>query len=235
MSNTRTLTFGLSAIGLATIGFVGFTVISPGTSHAADPVTTLLGGLLGPGAAGTDCTTPSPSTSTSPSASTSPSPSISPSASVSISPSASPSSSGLLGLGIGPLARTNAAAAAASPSPSCNSTPNPLASPSPSVTASPSPTTFPAPHLSQTSSHGAVTLKITVDPHYNGLTVYFFRKSGQTGKVQPLGTGTVNFSGIATRTFDTAVGGNIYCYGHLLGAKGDDNKGYSNSVAFKVK
>lgn len=115
--------------------------------------------------------------------------------------------------------------------------PSPTASASPTATASESPTASPAlnpaPTLSQTNAKGTVTLTLRTAPEYNGLTVYFFRRSGMTGQVVPLGTGKVNSSGVATRTFDAKRGQILALYGKVINAAGITTP-YSNTISFKV-
>ena len=94
--------------------------------------------------------------------------------------------------------------------------------------------TFPRPKLTQQSHNGTVLLIFQVDSHYVGKTVYFFRRSGMTGQVVPLGTAQVNSNGDAFRKFDTAKGGILALYGKILGAA-DISDPYSNTVAFKVQ
>lgn len=75
---------------------------------------------------------------------------------------------------------------------------------------------------------------VKVDPRYSGLTVYFFRRSGQTGQVQPLGTGKVNSGGYAFRDLKGLKHGQaLFCYAKLVGATNISNP-YSNDVAFHV-
>lgn len=91
---------------------------------------------------------------------------------------------------------------------------------------------FARPALTQSSLHGVVTLKAVVDPAFAGLTIVFYRQSGITGVVVPLGSGVVNSFGVATRTFNAIPGQILSLYGHLNGATGIDP--YSNRVAFRV-
>lgn len=93
--------------------------------------------------------------------------------------------------------------------------------------------TYPSPKLTQSNFQGTVDLNFVVDPHYNGKTVYFFRKSGMTGKVVPLGTGVVNQFGSALRSFNAKPGQILALYGKILGAA-DIKDPYSNLVTFKV-
>lgn len=96
------------------------------------------------------------------------------------------------------------------------------------------PATAPAPYISQQSGGGQVTLTFATVPRNSGLVVYFFRKSGITGKVVPLGTGTVKSNGIATRTFDAKPGQILALYGKVMNATNIVTP-YSNTIAFKVR
>lgn len=127
----------------------------------------------------------------------------------------------------------------ASPSPSASPRPStsasPSASPRPSVTPSPSPSIAPRPRLGQDSQNGSVLFTVIVDSRYAGNTVYFFRRSGQTGQVAPLGTAVVGNSGYGFRQLNGLKPGQIiYAYCKLMGAS-DIADPYSNDVAFKVK
>lgn len=90
------------------------------------------------------------------------------------------------------------------------------------------------PTLSQTSNHGIVTLTLRTSPAFQGNTVYFFRRSGLTGKVVPLGTGVVDSAGVARRTFNAKIGQILALYGKLIGATNIVSS-YSNDMSFKVQ
>ena len=73
-----------------------------------------------------------------------------------------------------------------------------------------------------------------VDNRYAGHAVYFFRRSGQTGKVAPLGTATVRESGFAFRQLNGLKAGQIIdAYAKVMDAI-DIATPYSNDVAFKM-
>lgn len=64
--------------------------------------------------------------------------------------------------------------------------------------------------------------------------MYFFRRSGQTGKVAPLGVGTVDESGVAIRTLNGLKSGQIIrAYCKIVDTPAIANP-YSNDVAFKL-
>lgn len=91
-----------------------------------------------------------------------------------------------------------------------------------------------APALAQSSSKGAVNLSFFTDSTFHGKTVYFYRRSGMTGQVVPLGTGTVDSTGVARRTFNAKTGQILALYGKIIGVT-DIYSPYSNSVTFKVQ
>ena len=123
----------------------------------------------------------------------------------------------------------------ASPRPSASASASASPSASSSATPSPSPSIAPRPQLAQRSENGSVLFTVKVDSRYSGKTIYFFRRSGQTGKVQPLGTASVNGGGYAFRQLNGLKPGQIiYAYCKILGASDIANP-YSNDVAFKVK
>lgn len=90
-----------------------------------------------------------------------------------------------------------------------------------------------APKLSQRNAGGVVTLTLSTSPDYRNKTVYFFRKSGLTGQVVPLGTGTVAPNGDAKRTFNAKRGQILALYGKVIGATNIATP-YSNTITFKV-
>lgn len=94
-------------------------------------------------------------------------------------------------------------------------------------------TTYPAPVLTQTNSNGTVTLKLHTAAAFSGKTVYFYRRSGQTGQVVPLGTAKVGSTGVATRTFNAKRGQILALYANVPAATGIKST-YSNTIAFKV-
>ena len=128
---------------------------------------------------------------------------------------------------------TATATATGTPHPSSSASPS--ASPHPSVTPSPSPSVAPRPRLGQNSQNGSVLFTVLVDSRYSGNTVYFFRRSGQTGQVAPLGTAVVGSNGYGFRQLNGLKPGQIIdAYCKLMGAS-DIADPYSNDVAFKVK
>ncbi len=160
-------------------------------------------------------------------------PSASPSASPSGSPSASPGSPAptiTLTPSISP-------SATATPSPSVSASPS--SSASPTETPSPTPTQTgepiaPQPVLRQAHTASTATFSVSTEPRYAGKAVYFFRKSGQTGKVQPLGATAVLESGLAIRSLNGLKPGQIIrAYAKVMDV---DNivTPYSNDVAFKT-
>lgn len=91
----------------------------------------------------------------------------------------------------------------------------------------------PRPSLSQSNTGGRVTLTLRTESRFGGNTVYFFRRSGITGVVVPLGTAIVDSNGVAIRIFDAARGGILALYGKVLGTSNIESP-YSNDVHFKV-
>lgn len=89
------------------------------------------------------------------------------------------------------------------------------------------------PILSQTSSRGVVVLSLRTNTRYEGLTVYFFRRSGITGKVVPAGTGVIRSNGVATRVLHQTTGQILAIYSKIIGATNIATP-YSNDVQFKV-
>ena len=88
--------------------------------------------------------------------------------------------------------------------------------------------------LTQNNAGGHITFTFRVNGHFANKTVYFFRKSGMTGKVAPLGTATVGGGGFALRSLDAKRGQIIRAYGKIMDAP-DIQSPYSNDVAFKVQ
>ena len=72
-----------------------------------------------------------------------------------------------------------------------------------------------------------------MEQRFEGRTVYYFRKSGQTGRVAPLGAATVDQFGYAYRTFNAKRGQILAVYGKILGVP-DIVSPYSNTSAFKL-
>lgn len=96
-------------------------------------------------------------------------------------------------------------------------------------------TGFSKPKLVQSSSNGLVTFTVTVDSSFAGKSIQFFRRSGLTGKVQNLGTATVNNLGIAVRKLNLTKGGIILAYAKIEGVTGGIEDIRSSDVAFKVQ
>lgn len=120
-----------------------------------------------------------------------------------------------------------------SPSPSISASPS--TSPSPTPTPSPTPITYNAPVLTQNGGGTTVVYTVRVDTHYSGKTVYFFRRSGMTGKVRPLGTAVVGQTGLAMRTLnDLKCNQVIRGYAKMVGVTDRIKSPYSNDVAIKV-
>jgi hypothetical protein len=90
------------------------------------------------------------------------------------------------------------------------------------------------PLLQQTTFHGKVQLDLFSSPLQTGKVVYFFRKSGITGHVVPLGIATVDSQGVATRIFNSKTGQILALYAKVVGAHNIVSP-YSNTVTFKVK
>lgn len=126
------------------------------------------------------------------------------------------------------------AAPGTSPSPGQTSSPTPTPTPTPTAVPSPTPTaaSYGKVVLSQRSARGVATLTAVVNDHYIGETVIFFRRSGLSGKVQPLGVATVDDQDIAQRVLTLKPGQTIAAYGKLL-SEGMTSP-YSNTVSFKV-
>lgn len=151
---------------------------------------------------------------------------------------------GLLGLG-GPAAGTPVPTTSPTPTPSVSVAPSISPSPSPSVSMSPSPTPslpplpsatptiYKSPILTQQNGGGTVTFTVRVDPHYTGLKVYFFLRSGMTGKVVPLGTTTIGDSGFGFRNTNAKRGRILAVYSKIIGAASIKSP-YSNDVQFKM-
>jgi len=89
------------------------------------------------------------------------------------------------------------------------------------------------PTISQRSQRGAVTLTITGDARFAGLSFYIFRRSGMTGQVVPLGTTRLDNSGVGTRSFTSTAGQHLLLYGKLIGATQIESP-YSHDLAFVV-
>ena len=96
------------------------------------------------------------------------------------------------------------------------------------------PAPAPRPSLSQTSSRGVVVLSLRTQARFAGLTVYFFRRSGITGKVVPAGTGVIQDNGVATRVLHQTTGQILAIYSKIIGATNIDTP-YSNDVRFRVQ
>lgn len=89
------------------------------------------------------------------------------------------------------------------------------------------------PTIGQRSRQGVVTLTLTADQRFSGLPAYIFRRSGISGQVVPLGTATLNSSGVGNRTFNAAPGQHLLLYAKLIGATQIETP-YSGDLAFIV-
>lgn len=93
--------------------------------------------------------------------------------------------------------------------------------------------------LIQCNMSGMVALRAIVapgddlHPRDRGLTTYFYRRSGQTGKVAPLGTATIDEYGWATRSMRLTPGQLMSVYS-VVGRAKSSKTNYSNTVNFKV-
>lgn len=167
-----------------------------------------------PSASASTSPTPTP-TATIGSPTPSPSATPCPSPSVSASPSSSPKPS------------TSASPVAASPTVSAT----PTSTPSPTPTAE---AMAPQPVLRQSHNASSASFTFSTLARYEGKTVYFFRKSGQTGKVQPLGTAKVSNQGFAIRILNGLKPGQIIrAYAKVMDAENIQTP-YSNDVSFKT-
>lgn len=124
--------------------------------------------------------------------------------------------------------------ASASPTTSTSPSPSPSVSVSPSPSTSPSPAPYPRPKLTQSNKDQQITFTVKTDPRFQGYTVWFYRRSGMTGKVAPLGTAQVDSIGLAFRFLKVRPNQIIRAYAKIPGSAPPAPDAYTNDVAVKV-
>lgn len=89
------------------------------------------------------------------------------------------------------------------------------------------------PGIVQDTKNGVVVVDVFTSRSLQGSTVQFFRKSGLTGQVVPLGTAKVDANGEAIRRFNAKPGQILALYGKVLALNMVSQ--YTKTITFKVK